>query len=813
MEILEPTPPRELNMSSDFVPSVFRRAAVLGAGVMGRAIAAHLANAGLDVVLLDLADPESAPDASPTERSRIAIESLKALSKDRPSPIYHRQIPSRIVAGNFDDNLDRLRDCDWVIEAVVERLDIKASLFEKIAPHLGPTTILTTNTSGIPIAALAETLPPELRPRFLGTHFFNPPRYMYLLELIAGPQTSAEVVDAMETFGESVLGKGVVRAKDRPNFVANRVGTYGMLRSVRLMLDQGLNPTEVDRLTGPLMGRAKSATFRTCDLVGLDTLLHVAANVVEGAPEDPEVETFQPIEVLEKMVEKKLLGTKSGGGFFRKVKTAEGSVIEALDLQSFEYTDRPKVKFPEIDAVRAIEDLDQRLVALFGAKGRGADYCWAVLRDTLRYAAAVGSEIADDIASIDRAMRWGFGWERGPFETWDLLGLERVAHRMEEDQRPAPQWVLDHIATGATSFYGETETHAYTLDFDGAQKRELAPRPGVLWLEEGVHGPREIERKAGASLWDLGDGVLGFEFHSKMNAVGGDILQMSVRATELAERDFQAMVVGNHGANFSAGANLALLLMSAAEGEFDDIDLMIRQFQRMTVGLRRCARPVVIAPFGLTLGGGAEITLHGDQVVASAELYMGLVEAGVGLIPAGGGTKELYLRMLDRLGPHADPRDAAREAFQVIGMAKVATSAHEARELGFLRDRDTILLNRDRLLQAAKDRALQLAAAGYEPPPLRDEVPVGGADTLALLEVGLYNFHQARQISDHDRLIGTKLAHILSGGAHRSGPSPRQVSEQDLLDLEREAFLSLCGEQKTLLRIQHMLQTGKPLRN
>jgi 3-hydroxyacyl-CoA dehydrogenase len=779
---------------------------------MGRAIAAHLANAGLEVLMLDLADAQAEPN-DPAARSRIAIESLKALSRDRPSPIYHRQIPSRIVAGNFDDNLDRLADCDWVIEAVVERIDIKTSLFERIAPHLGSRTILSSNTSGIPIADLAATLPDDLRPRFLGTHFFNPPRYMYLLELIAGPQTHPEVMDSIADFGESVLGKGVVRAKDRPNFVANRIGTYGMLQSVRVMLDQGLNPTEVDKLTGPLMGRARSATFRTCDLVGLDTLLHVAENVVLGAPEDPELDTFRPIDVLEKMVEKKLLGTKSGGGFFRKVKGPEGSVIEALDLETFEYVERPKVKFPEVDPVRAIEDLDERLVALAHAKGRGADYCWTVLRDTLRYTAAVAAEIADDVAAIARALRWGFGWERGPFEVWDILGLQWVVDRMQEEGTPAPQWVVDHVASGATSFYGEDEDGAFTLDFDGKSHRPLPPRKGVLYLEESRRGPREIERKAGASLWDLGDGVLGLEFHSKMNAVGGDILQMSVRATELAERDFVGLVVGNHGANFSAGANLALLLMSAAEGEFDEIDLMIRQFQRMTMGFRQCARPVVVAPFALTLGGGAEITLHGDAVVASAELYMGLVEAGVGLIPAGGGTKELYLRMLDRLGPDADPRDAAREAFQTIGLAKVATSAHEAREHGFLRDRDTILLNRDRLLYTAKERVRQLAAAGYEPPAPREEIPVGGDDTMALLQVGLYNFEEAKQISEHDRLIGTKLAQVLSGGAHRPGPSRRRVSEQDLLDLEREAFLSLCGEQKSLLRIQHMLQTGKPLRN
>jgi 3-hydroxyacyl-CoA dehydrogenase len=537
----------------------------------------------------------------------------------------------------------------------------------------------------------------------------------------------------------------------------------------------------------------------------------VAGNVREGAASDPEIATFTPPPLLARMTEKNLLGGKTGGGFYRKVKSDGGSVIEAIDPSTLEYRPKAKARFPELDALKAIEDLEPRLKALTRSKGKGSEFAARVVRDTLRYAAAVADEIAFDIASIDRAMRWGFGWDLGPFETWDAMGLATVAEQMAADGKPAPDWVLAHIESGATSFYDDDRQSV--LSPRDTSREDIPARKGVLDLRETTTGPRCIKGNAGASLWDLGDGVLGLEFHSKMNSLGGDAMAMAAAACELAESGHVGIVVGNQGANFSVGANVALLLMAALEGEYDDIDLMVRQFQHMTMGLRRCTKPVVVAPFNLTLGGGAEITLHGDAVVASAELYMGLVEAGVGLIPAGGGTKETYLRMLDAAGPSGDPRMAARRAFETIGLGKVSTSAHEAEQLGFLGERDRIVLNRDHVLAAAKAEVLALAQSGYRPPPVRAEVLVGGDETYALLEIGLYNFQAARQISEHDALIGRKLAQILSGGAHRSGPSPRVVSEQHLLDLEREAFLSLCGERKTLERIQHMLTTGKPLRN
>lgn len=788
-----------------------RKAAVLGAGVMGRAIAAHLANAGLKVLLLDLPAPGTDPDSPARERNRLLHEAIQALPKDRPSPIYSRDTLDRIEVGNFEDDLARLGDADWIIEAVVERFDIKEKIFAAITPHLSASAILSSNTSGIQISRLAETVPESMRTRFLGTHFFNPPRYMHLLEVIAGPQTEPGIVQAIVRAGEHQLGKGVVVARDRPNFVANRIGTYAVLHSIRLMLEQGLNPTEVDFLTGPLIGHAKSATFRTVDLVGLDTLLHVAGNVTDGAPEDPARESFEVQPVLASMVDKGLIGAKAGQGFYRKQKGPEGSTIEALDLATLKYGPKPRARFAEIDPIRPLEKLEDRLKALLAAKGRGADYIWSTTRDILWYSAMVAGEIADDLTSIDRALRWGFGWQLGPFELWQTLGLARVAERMQADGVEPPEWVARHIEAGATSFYEDTPEGRVELSLDGAGTQPAPARSGVLELRETPTGPRRIESNSGATLWDLGDEVLGLEFHSKMNSVGADIIQMVMRGAALAERDYRGMVVGNQGEHFSAGANLALLLMAAIEGEFDEIDIMIRQFQGMTMRLRGCARPVVVAPFSLTLGGGCEITLHGDAVTASAELYCGLVEGGVGLIPGGGGTKELYLRMLERHGN--DPRKAARAAFEVIGMAKVSTSGHEARELGFLRETDAVVLNPDHLIDAAKRRVLALDAAGYAAPLPREEIPVGGDDTLALVEVGLHNFLGGHYISEHDAVIGRKIGHVLSGGAHRSGPSPRVVSEQQMLDLEREAFLSLCGERKSLERIQHMLKTGKPLRN
>ena len=786
---------------------------------MGAAIAAHLANVGLEVLLLDLPprelnDTEKEKGLSlddPQVRNRLARDAIAALAKHRPAPLYLPSLASRITPGNFDDDLHRLADFDWVIEVIVERLDIKQSLLSRVEEAAGEGPIISTNTSGIPIASLSEGHGEGFQRRFLGTHFFNPPRYMHLLEIIPGPRTDPEVLETLRRFADERLGKGVVVAHDRPNFVANRIGCYGMLRTAQLMQEHGLGVDAVDALTGPFLGRAKSATFRTSDLVGLDVLLHVAENVKMGAPDDPELDAFEPIEPMQRMVKEGLLGDKTGKGFFRKLRVEGKRVIQVLDLESFEYRDRQKAHFPEIDALKATDDLKKRLRGLFKSRGKGADFCWAVLRDTLRYSAEVAAEIADDLPSIDRAMRWGFGWELGPFEVWDAMGLGDVAQRMAEDGRPAPEWVQKYIESGATAFYTTDEQGAHRVaSLRGDGTIPLPELPGVIDLHLPTTGLRQVASNSGATLWDLGDGVLGLEFHSKMNAIGAEILSMTAQAVERAEKDFLGLVVGNQGANFSVGANLALLLMAAAEQEYEEIDLIVRQFQRATTSLRRCSRPVVVAPFALTLGGGCEYTLHGDRVHASAELYIGLVEGGVGLIPAGGGTKEFYLRMLERLGPKADPLEAARLAFETIGMAKVATSAMEARKLGFLRESDSLAMNPDRVIAGAKAEVIAMAEAGYIAPTWREDIPVSGEDGRALLEIGLYNMIEGHYISEHDRLIGRKLARILTGGDAKAGS---KVSEQHLLDLEREAFLSLCGERKTLERIQYMLKKGKPLRN
>jgi len=798
---------------------LFRRVAVLGAGTMGAAIAAHLANAGLEVLLLDLPPREPTDEErsrglglnDPAVRNRLATQAIAQLSKHRPAPLFLPHLAGRITPGNFEDDLHRLSEVDWVIEVVVERLDIKQSLLEKVEAAAGERPVVSTNTSGIPIAALSEGRGESFQRRFLGTHFFNPPRYMHLLEIIPGPRTDPDIVAALRDFADERLGKGVVLAKDTPNFVANRIGCYGMLRTAQIMVEQGLQVDEVDALTGPFLGRAKSATFRTSDIVGLDVLLHVAENIKVNAPDDPELEAFEPIPAMKRMVEEGFHGDKTGKGFFRKTKVDGKRVIQVLDLEIFEYRDRRKPRFPEIDALKATEDLKVRLRGLFKAKGKGADFCWAVLRDTLRYSAEVAPEIADDLPSIDRAMRWGFGWALGPFEVWDAMGMVEVAQRMEAEGKKLPEWVGTLIERGATSFYstGEAGDHRVAPP-DGGEHVPYPELPGVIDLHLPSTGLKEVARNNGATLWDLGDDVLGLEFHSKMNSIGSDILAMTARAVELAESDFRALVVGNQGQNFSVGANLALLLMAAIEGEYDEIDLIVRQFQRATMSLRTCSRPVVVAPFAMTLGGGCEFTLHGDRVHASAELYIGLVEGGVGLIPAGGGTKEFYLRMLERLGPKADPLEAARLAFETIGMAKVSTSAMEARKLGFLRESDSLAMNPDRVIAGAKAEALAMADAGYIAPTPREDIPVSGDDGRALLEIGLYNMIHGHYITEHDRLIGRKLARILTGGDAKTGS---KVSEQDLLDLEREAFLSLCGERKTLERIQHMLKKGKPLRN
>ena len=748
-----------------------RSAAVLGAGTMGAQIAAHLANAGVPVLLLDL-------------DSQTAAAGLKRARKLKPDPFFTPDAAQLITTGGFDSDLPRLAGCDWIIEAVVERLDIKQALLARVEPHRGTDAVVSSNTSGIPIADIAEGRSPAFRRHWLGTHFFNPPRYLPLLEVIPTADTGAEVVDRIARFGDLALGKGVVVARDTPGFIANRIGMYGAARALELLADRQFTVEEVDALSGPLIGRAKSATFRTMDIAGLDILAHVAGDLSRRLEGQPERDAFRLPALVDTLIERGWIGEKTGQGFYRKERTPKGSQILTLDPPSLTYRARQAPQLPAVDAARAIDDLPARIRALLRDRGRAGAFTRATLGRTLVYAAQTAPAIAHSTGDVDRAMRWGFGWELGPFELWEAIG---------------PEVVLESC--------GLSEPPEAIRDLD-AVRQARGPELRILRAARAERPP--VRRNAGASLVDLGDGVLAVEFHSKMNAIGGDIVDMLRLGVREAERGYDALVIGNDAAAFSAGANLMLVLLEAQEENWDEIDLMVRTFQSAVTGLRSAGIPVVVAPAGLTLGGGCEIVLHGDQVQAAAETYMGQVEAGVGLIPAGGGTKELLSRAMDRLQAGAsDPLPLVQHVFELIGFAKVSTSAADARRLGLLRDTDGVTMNRERLLADAKARALALARGGYHPPAKRP-IPVGGDGVRAALELGVHLARRGRWISDHDALIGRKLAHILAGGAV---PHATAVSEQYLLDLEREAFLSLCGEARTQQRMAHTLKTGKTLRN
>jgi 3-hydroxyacyl-CoA dehydrogenase len=748
---------------------MIRHATVLGAGVMGSQIAAHLANAGVPVLLLDVT-PQAA---------REGVDKARAL---KPDPFFTPDTHTLISTGGFDDGLARASQSDWIIEAIVERLDVKRQLFERLEPHRRADAIVSTNTSGIPIAAIAEGRSEGFQRRFLGTHFFNPPRYLRLLEIIPTADTDPAVVETISTFADRRLGKGVVIAKDTPNFIANHIGLFGVAR-VFEALNDGFTIEEIDAITGPALGRPKSATFRTMDLAGVDVLGHVARNLAGASQSEalPEPGAFRLPPFVEDMIKRGWIGDKGGQGFYKKVRNPESRMPNAesksageiltLDPATMEYRARQSAKFPSLDAARSIEDPAERIRTLYHGKDRVGDFLRRTLGATLEYAARVTPQIAHSPEDVDRAMRWGFGWEMGPFETMRALGLNG-------DQRPEAR---------------DQASHAVGLRH---------PALGIA---------RVVRKNSGGSLKDLGDGVLCLEFHSKMNAIGGDTIEMINAAVQEAAKNFTALVVGNDAPNFSAGANLMLLLLEAQEGNWDDIDLMIRAFQKSTMALKLADVPVVVCPAGLTLGGGCEIALHADHVQAAAEAYIGLVEVGVGLIPGGGGTKEMLARAMDSIpGGTSDSFPFVQRVFETIGFAKVATSAPDAQRLGYLRESDGVTMNRDRVLADAKARALALAGPGYRPAQPRQAIPVGGEGTLATLKLGIHLAWRAGRISDHDKLIGGKLAWILAGG---NLPRPGTLTEQQLLDLEREVFLSLCGERKTQERIAHTLKTGKPLRN
>ncbi len=785
------------------------KAAVLGAGTMGAGIAAHLSNAGIQTLLLDIAPREE--DAK--DKNQIVKSLFEAAKKLKPAPFMLAGNTNLIELGNFEEDLHKIKDCDFVIEAVVENLEIKHKLFAEVEKHRKPGAVIASNTSGIPIESIAEPFSEDFKKHFVGIHFFNPPRYMKLVEVIPTKDTDGEIACKISGFLDQRLGKGVVPAKDRPNFIANRIGVFSMMATIKEMVEMGLTPTEVDQITGKAIGHASSATFRTSDLVGLDVTAHVVNNLYPAIPDDEDREVFQMPELIKTLLDKKILGDKTGGGFFKKSKDAEGKrVILELDLNTFEYKPQEKTKFPSLDAAKQIEDLPARIKTLVWGKDKVGEFLWKTSSRISRYAANRIPEIADTIVEIDNAIKWGFGWEIGVFEAWDAIGVRESVEQMKEEGQPIPENVQKMLDSGAETFYKYENGTKSFYDLVNGGYKEIPERQGVIVLKSVKDRTGVIKKNSAASLIDIGDGVACLEFHSKMNSLGGDTIQMLKYAVDEVEKNHVGLVIGNQGGNFSAGANIMMILLAAQEEEWDDIDLGVRQLQKAVMRLRYSAKPVVTAPYGLTLGGGCEITMHGDKVRAAGETYIGLVEVGVGLIPAGGGTKELTMRAMDKAKntPDADPLAFLKKTFETIAMAKVATSAQEAKSFGILRDSDAISMNGDRLIADAKQEVLALSETGYVQPVERTDIFVMGLQAQAAIKLALHMMRQGEFISDHDQLIGKKLAKIMSGGDLNHST---YVSEQYLLDLEREAFLSLCGERKTQERIAAMLKTGKPLRN
>ncbi len=790
---------------------------VLGSGVMGSRIACHFGNIGVQVLLLDIVpkepnDQEKAKGLtleSKPVRNRIVNDALLAAVKSNPSPLYDPAFAQRIETGNFDDDMSRIAEYDWVLEAVVENLDIKKKVFEQVEKYRKPGTLITSNTSGIPMHDMSEGRSEDFRKHFCGTHFFNPPRYLQLLEIIPNPATDQEVIDFLMHYGDRFLGKTTVLCKDTPAFIANRVGIYSMMEGLSVMTQLGLTVEEIDKLTGPVIGRPKSATFRTIDVVGLDTLTKVARNL-SNLPNDEKKDLFIVPEILNKMEANKWLGDKSGQGFYKKTKDASGKTeILALDLQTLEYKQQGRPKFATLEATKTIDGLKDRFKVLLSGSDKAADFYRKTFLGLFEYVSKRIPEISDELYRIDDAMKTGFGWELGPFETWDAIGLERSMKLFEKEGKKPAAWVEEMIAAGHKSFYKvENGLSSY---YDVASKTyKVIPGTESFIILDNYRERKPVFKNSGVTLHDIGDGILCLEFHTKMNTLGGEVIEGINRAISIAEKDYRGLVIGNQGPNFSAGANLALVLMYAVEQEYDEIDFMIRSFQNTMMRARYSSIPVVVAPHHLTLGGGCEITLHADHVQALSETYIGLVEFGVGLIPAGGGTKELTLRVSDSFEDGDIQQNNLKNAYMNIAMAKVATSAHEAKAMNILRRGDGISVGPRMQLTDAKNAAIALADAGYTQPKQRKDIKVLGRQALGMFHAGAHTMVSGKYISEHDRKISEKLAYIMCGG---DLSSPTLVSEQYLLDLEREAFLSLTGEKKTLERIQSILTSGKPLRN
>ncbi len=797
---------------------IIKKVAVLGSGVMGSRIACHFANIGVQVLLLDIVPKELSPDEAKkgltledkAVRNRLVNGHLQAAIMSNPSPLYRKSDASLIKTGNFDDNMKDIATADWTIEVVVENLKIKKLVYDQVEQHRKPGTLISSNTSGIPIHMMLDGRSDDFKKHFCGTHFFNPPRYLKLLEIIPTPETDKAVVDFLMHYGDLYLGKTTVLAKDTPAFIANRVGIYGIMQTLAAMEKTGLTIDEVDRITGPIVGRPKSATFRTLDVVGLDTTVNVANGLYQAGEGDESRELFQIPGYVQKMVENKWLGDKTGQGFYKKTKDAKGKTeILTLDLNTMEYGPKQKVKFQSLEALKPIDDLKKRIKVFSQQKDKAAQFFNETLFGLFQYVSNRIPEISDELYRIDDALRAGFGWELGPFEYWDAIGAREGVQRMVENGYKPAAWVEEMLESGKDSFYVVENGQRRYYDI---QSKEYKAIPGAenFIILNNLRGDKTVWKNTGATLTDIGDGILNVEFHTKMNTIGGDVIAGLNKGIEIAEKEFRGMVVANDGANFSAGANIGLVYMYALEQEYDEINFMIKQFQDTMMRMRYSAIPVVGAPHGLSLGGGCELNLHCDHVQASAETYMGLVEFGVGLIPGGGGTKELTMRAADMYADGDIEYNDLKNVFLTIGMAKVSTSAKEAIDLGYMRKSDGITINSNRLIADAKAHAILLADAGYTKPVQRTNIKVQGKGALGMFLTGANAMYTGRYISEHDKKISEKLAYVMCGG---DLSAPTEVSEQYLLDLEREAFLSLTAERKTLERIQSILTTGKPLRN
>jgi 3-hydroxyacyl-CoA dehydrogenase len=810
------------------------KAVVLGAGTMGSRIAAHFANAGLPCILLDIVPPNLPADAPAGERNKIVRAGLDAAKKSKPAAFFTPALAEKIAIGNFEDDLARCAEADWIIEVVAENLEIKRKLLARVAQFRKPGAIVTTNTSGLPVHLIAEGMSEEFQQHWAGTHFFNPPRYLRLVEVIPGPKTSSDVVESLSEFCDRRLGKGVVVAKDTPNFIANRIGTFSMLNALRSMGTLGMTVEEVDACTGPAVGWPKSATFRTADIVGLDVLVHVVKNIYETAPNDESREMYRVPALVEEMVKRGWLGDKTGQGFYKKVKGEGQKEILTLDVSTMEYRPRQRARFASLEMGKAIEDTRERLRALMGPvldgqKGdKAQQFLWGGLSETCLYAARRVPEISDNVVDVDRAMRWGFGWELGPFEIMDAIGVKAFAGQVRKEGRALPPVIEQVLASGRRGFYESEKGTTTVFDIGSGGVKKVEEPKGVIILKSLKEAGREVERNSGASLIDLGDGVVCCEFHAKMNAIGADLIAMLHKGLKRLETDFEAMVIANQAVNFSVGANLMLVLVGAQEQEWDELHMAVKQFQNINLAIKYAPKPVVAAPQGMALGGGCEVSLHAAKIQAAAEAYIGLVETGVGLIPGGGGTKEMLIRANEHASgtgsslsssPESDLDlfHALKPVFESIAMAKVGTSAEECRDLGYLRREDGVSMNRDRLVADAKEAALALVRGSYKPLAASwqegaqtTQIKVLGEQFLAGAKLAIHMMLRGGYASEYDAHVGRKLANILAGGALTS---PQLVSEQYVLDLEREAFVSLCGEKKTQERIAHTLKTGKPLRN